>query len=243
MSTQKIPRALTILSAMVAAITSAGAYAADQSSNFCGSIHVGPAFVEDMNFSESTTADLSLNPKTGWAVGGALGYRFYDTFRVEFDLAYSSNELSGTFQQNVQAFVPCGEFAGNPCLDSSTDGDIDSLAGFATVYYDFPAVGQIRPYAGIGVGFVDIDLEVGTRATLNDGPVSRFAIINGSDTVLGYRGSLGLTYPIGPADLNLGYTYTFTDRLNLAGQGTLVSFDFDRKMNRHAVAAGPTYRF
>ncbi len=243
MNTQKISHFFALVGTVVFVGAGSSTFAADSASGIYGSVRVGPTFVGDMNFSESTTADLNLNSKTGWMVGGAVGYRFYDTFRLEFDLAYGSNDLNGTFQQNVQAFVPCGETPGNPCLDPSTDGDLESLSGFATVYYDFPALGQIRPYAGIGVGFVDIDLDVGTRATLNDGPASRFTIINGSDTVLGYRGSLGLIYPIGSADLNLGYTYTFTDRPNFAGQGTLVSFNFDRKVHRHAVAAGLTYRF
>ncbi len=243
MNTQKIPYLFALMSAVFFVGASSSAFAAGSSSKVYGSVHVGPTFVDSMNFSESTTADLNLNSSTGWTVSGAVGYRFYDTFRLEFDLGYSSNKMNGTFQQNVQAFVPCGEFSGNPCLDPTVDGDIDSLAGFASVYFDFPALGQIRPYAGIGVGFVDLDLDVGTRATLNDGPESRFAIINGSDTVMGYRGSLGLAYPIGRADLNLGYTYTFTEAPSFAGQGTLVTFNFDRKMKRHAVTAGLTYRF
>jgi opacity protein-like surface antigen len=110
-------------------------------------------------------------------------------------------------------------------------------------YYDFPAIGGLRPYAGLGIGVVDIDLDVGTRATMNDGPVSRFAIIDGSDTVVGYRGTVGLAYDVGAADLTLGYTYTFTDRPSIAGRGTHVAFDFDRKLNTHAVSAGLVYRF
>ena len=225
--------------------TSAGTEvcAAEQRSDFYGSLRFGSAFVEDMNFSDSTSADLGLNPKTGWTAGGALGHRFFDALRMEFDLAYTANKMNGTFQQNVQTLVPCGEFPGNPCLDPTVDGDISMLTGFAMAYYDFPLIGQIRPYVGLGVGFIDINLDVGTRATLNDGPVSRFAIIDGSDMVIGYRYSLGLTYAVGSADLTLGYMYTFNDRPAFESLGTLVSFSFDRKVKNHAVVVGLIYRF
>lgn len=219
------------------------AQATERESGLYGSIHVGPAFAGAMNFTEASTADLNLDPKTGWKLGGALGYRFLDNFRVEFDLAYVRNQLRGTFQENVQAFVPCGEFTGNPCLDSAVDGDLSALTAFTAAYYDLPKIGRVKPYVGLGLGLVDFDLGVGTRATLNDGPVSRFMIIDGSNTVLGYRGILGVAYDVGPVDASLGYSYTFANRPSFAGQSPLVSFAFDRKINIHALTAKLTYKF
>ena len=204
MITWRFLRSAAIFVATCATSAGTEVCAAEQRSDFYGSIRIGPAFVEDMNFSDSTTADLGLNPKAGWSAGGALGYRFFDALRMECDLAYTANKLNGAFQQNVQTFAPCGEFPGTPCLDPTVDGDIYMLTGFAMTYYDFPLIGQIRPYVGLGVGFVDINLDVGTSATLNDGPVSRFAIIDGSDTVIGYRGSLGLHTQSAPPILRSG---------------------------------------
>ena len=240
MVTRWFVRVAAVFGAVCAILFSRDVYAAEEVPGFYGSLRIGPAFTEDMNFAETTTADLNLNPKTGWMAGGLLGYRLLDFFRLEFDLAYTANELNGTFQQNVQAFVPCGEFLGNPCLDPTVDGDIDTLTGFAMAYYDFSMIGKVRPYVGVGVGFVDINLDVDARAALNDGPVSRFSIIGESDTVIGYRGSLGLAYTVGAANLTLGYTYSSTARPAFAGHGTLVSFSFDRKINNHAVATGLT---
>lgn len=217
--------------------------AEEQSSGFYGSFRVGPSFVEGMSFAEASTADVDLNPKTGWLVGGALGYRIIDAVRLELDLAYAASDLRGTLQENVQAFVPCGEFEGNPCLDRNVDGDISALTGFAAAYYALPRVGQIRPYVGFGIGLVDIDLDVGSRATLNDGPVTRFAIVDGSDTILGYRGALGFSYDVGALDFSFGYSYTFADRPSVAGNSPLVSFAFDPKVNIHALSAGLTFKF
>jgi opacity protein-like surface antigen len=219
------------------------ARAEEQGSGFYGSVRVGPSFFEGMSFAEASTADLDLDPRTGWLVGGALGYRIFDAVRLELDLAYAASNLRGTFQENVQAFVPCGEFAGNPCLDRNVDGDISALTSFASAYYDFPRIGQIKPFVGLGIGLVDIDLDVGTRATLNDGPVSRFAIVHGSDTALGYRGALGFSYDVGAVDLAVGYSYTFAQRSSFAGDSPLVSFSFDPKVSVHALSAGLVYKF
>jgi opacity protein-like surface antigen len=220
------------------------AYAAEAGDpGFYVSVRVGGSVLENMNFAESTTANLGLDPDTGYAINGAIGYGLGNGIRLELDLGYGGNDIKGTFQQNVQAFVPCGEFANNPCLDPNVNGDIGALSGFAMAYYDFPNIGRLMPYAGIGVGFVNVDLDVGARATMNDGPVSRFAIIDGSDTVIGYRGTVGLKYDFGLADVSVGYTYTATDWMNVPGRGTLVNFDFDRRVSAHTLAAGVSYQF
>ena len=216
---------------------------ADVGTGLYGSFRAGPSLLQDLDFAEAATANLALNPDTGFVLGGAVGYRVTDTLRLEFDLSYARNDLSGTFQQNVQAFVPCGEIAGNPCLSPRVDGDVAAISGFGMAYYDLPVMGRLKPYLGIGVGFVNADLDVGARATMNSGTVSRFAIFNTSDTLIGYRGAVGVAYDLGGVDLTLGYTYTLTDRMDVPGKGTLVSFTYNRRLTTHAVSAGVTYNF
>lgn len=208
-----------------------------------GHLRIGASVLENMNFAGSTTANLNLDPDVGIAVSGAVGYRLLEPLRVELELGYSHNNLNGTFQQNVQVFVPCGTVPGQPCLAPNVNGDISTFSGFAMAYYDLPTVGKLKPYAGVGLGFVNVNLDVGAAATMNDGTRSRFAVIDNSDTVMGYRGTLGVAYDIGPVDLTLGYTYTFTDRMNVPGKGTYVTFNFDRRVNAHTVNAGVSYKF
>jgi opacity protein-like surface antigen len=232
--------AACVLGAVSAMAISANASA---ETGLYGSLKLGGSILQDMNFSEASTANLSLDPNAGFSLSGGVGYRFGNAIRLEFDLGYGDNSLDGGFQQNVQAFVPCGELPGNPCLDPNVDGKAKSLSGFVTGSYDLPVAGAFKPYIGVGVGFIDVDLHVDTRAAMNAGTVSRFDIINGSDTVVGYRGTLGVAYDMGDVDLTLAYTYTFTDRMNIPGKGTLVTFDFDRRMRAHALMAGGSYNF
>jgi len=174
--------------------------AAAQAGNAAGlyaNLRIGPSFVQDMNFAEATTANLALDPDVGFVINGAVGYRFNDAIRLEFDLGYGRNDLTGAFQQNVQVLVPCGEITSAPCLDPDVNGEIATLSGFATAYYDLPVAGPLKPYVGAGIGLVEADMNVGTRAALNSGAVSRYAIIDGADTLLGYRALLGVNYDLG----------------------------------------------
>jgi len=239
----RIVSCCSVAAALLVVTVISPVWAQSDKTGLYGSLSIGPAFLGAMNFAEASTANLNLNPKTGWVFGGALGYRLLENIRVEADVSYTAADLNGTFQQNVQAFVPCGEFEGNPCLAPTVDGDVDSFSALAMVYYDFPVNGPLKPFAGLGIGFADINLDVGTRATLNDGPVSRYSIIDGSDTVMAYRGAVGASYNVGIADLSLAYAYTFTGRPSFAGQGTLVTFDFNRKLNSHSVRLALSYNF
>jgi len=216
---------------------------AGEGAGFYGSLRAGTSLLQSMNFAEASTANLALNPAAGFVVGGAAGFHVTDDLRLELDLSYARNDLVGRFQQNVQAFVPCGQVAGNPCLSSRVDGDIASTSGFGMAYYDLPVIGPLKPHLGLGVGLVSVDMGVGASATMNNGTASRFTVIDGSNTLLGYRGDIGVAYDLGDIDLTLGYTYTLTDRLGVAGKGTLVSFDFDRRPTTHAISAGVSYEF
>jgi len=240
---QKIKYGACALAAASMVSLTAAAQAADAGPGLYGRLSIGPSLMQDMNFAEASTANLALDPETGFAVNGAVGYRVNDGLRLEFDLGYTRGDLGGAFQQNVQALVPCGEIEGNPCLGPDVDGDARTLSGFAMAYYDLPVTGALRPFVGAGVGLLEADLNVGTRATMNAGTVSRFEIINGSDTLMGYRGSAGVTYAMKAVDITFGYTYTLSERMKIPGRGALVNFDFDRRMKAHTFSAGVSYNF
>jgi len=212
-------------------------------SGFYGKLYAGPTAAQDMNFANAATANLALNPGVGFVLGGEVGYRLTDAFRFAFDLGYGRNDLTGQFQQNNQVMVPCGEMPNNPCLAPNVDGNVANLSGFAMAYYDLPVAGALRPYLGLGLGLVRADLSVGARSTMNNGTVSRFTILDGSDTVLGYRGTIGVSYDVGPTNLSIGYTYSTGNRFNVPGKGPNLSFDFDRRLTTHALKVGVSYNF
>lgn len=239
--TMRISRVRAAL--LAAAVVAPVAAQAQSESPFYGKLQLGGTAAQNMNFSDATTANLNLDPDVGVAITGTIGYRLAAPLRLEAQLGYGHNNLNGTFQQNVQVLVPCGTIAGQPCLAPNVTGNMDTFTGFLMGYYDFPQLGMLKPYAGVGVGFVNVDMDVGSVGTMNDGTRARFAILDRSDTTVGYRGAVGVAYDMGPVDLTLGYTYTFTDRLDVPGRGPNVSFNFNKRVNTHTINAGVVYNF
>ena len=122
-----------------------------------------PAFAQDGLYVELTPgvsilADSDLSGASGaiaagsataefdaaFVIGGALGFRFFDSFRGEMNISYrkadvdSITDIFGTLQGA---------------------GDVGLVALMANVYYDLELEFPVTPYlgAGIGIGFIDVD--------------------------------------------------------------------------------------
>lgn len=208
-----------------------------------GRLYGGMTSVEGMTFNDATTADLDLDGGSGFTFGGSLGYGFGNGFRTELDVARSQADLDGTFQENVQVFVPCGEISNSPCLNGTVDGEYEGLSAFAMAYYDFAAGSSISPYIGLGIGLLDADLEATTPGALNDATTIDFALLDGSDTELAYRIAAGVGYDVGAFDILLDYSWTRSGKLALAGQGAFTTFGFDKRVNAHSFTLGVRYAF
>ena len=142
---------------------------------------------------------------------------------------YQRIKIGGAFSENVLVFMPCGEFAGQPCLDPDVRGTLQVPTVFAMAYYDIPLDGDALTLSlGAGMGVVWMDVDAHTTGRLNDGPTSRFHMVNGSDTVFGGRAAVDLTYTIGSVQTVLGYSYTGTSRAALAGQGAYTASNLIR---------------
>lgn len=234
---------LVAIAAILSVVAASESKAADLGIGFYGAVRGGATKTETMTFAQPSTANLSLNPGTGWVLDGALGYHFSDLLRAEVDAAYGMNNLKGRFQENVATLVACGNTASFPCLSPDVTGDIKTLSAFGMGYVDFPFGALFKAYIGAGIGIVRVDANVQTRASLNNGTVSRFDIIDANISVMAYRGKVGFTIPIVLADVDVGYSYTITNKLSLPGRGANVSFIFDRRMTTHSLTAGVIYRF
>jgi opacity protein-like surface antigen len=116
----------------------------------------------------------SLRYDSGTTLGGAIGYDYGDRpFRAELEFAYRSGEATGV----------TGEYA------STTF----ALNG----YYVFAGNGRLKPYVGLGLGYVtEIDFDVTSGASAGE--------YNG-------RGFFA-------AQAMLGADYALTDRLSLFGE-------------------------
>lgn len=206
-------------------------------------LYGGLSSVEGMSFTDAATANLDLDGGSGVTYGAAFGYAFGSGLRLEADVALSEADLDGTFQENAQVFVPCGEISGSPCLDGTVDGDFEGLSAIAMAYYDFNTGTALRPYIGAGLGLIDVDLDATTPGALNDGPTTPFTLVDGSSTELATRLAAGLAYDAGMFDVTLGYSWTRAGRADLGGRGTFVTFDFAPRVNVHSFTLGALVRF
>jgi outer membrane protein OmpA-like peptidoglycan-associated protein len=91
-----------------------------------------------LNFTANTNIPafptVSVNPQTGWAAGGVIGYDFVGP-RVEIEGVYRNN----------QATVGAGPF-------NAFGASKDDIGVLANILYDFNAGGTIVPYIGAGAG-------------------------------------------------------------------------------------------
>lgn len=217
--------------------------AAAQESGPYARLYGGLSSVEGMSFADASTADLDLDGGSGVTYGAAFGYAFGSGLRLEADFARSEADLDGTFQENVQVFVPCGEISGSPCLDGTVEGDYEGLSAIAMAFYDFDTGSALRPYIGAGLGLLDVDLEATTPGALNAGPTTPFALVDGSSTELATRLAAGVAYDAGAFDVTLGYNWTRSGRANLGGQGAFTTFGFAPRVNVHSFTLGARINF
>ncbi len=101
------------------------------SQGYYGQVSVyGVSLVEDsVDYNDGT--QLDLNNDIGVGAGGAIGYKFWDYFRVEGEAAYRYNQVEAV----------------------GIDGDFSSIALMGNGYVDVPTGTSFTPYVGAGVGY------------------------------------------------------------------------------------------
>ena len=99
------------------------------------------SFTTTLNIGGSTfNGTTNMNPNTGWAAGGMIGYDFVGP-RVELEGMYRDN--TGTMNING--------------LNGQAGFDFNQVSVMANVLYDFNAGGVIVPYIGAGAGVAFIN--------------------------------------------------------------------------------------
>lgn len=90
----------------------------------------------------------------GVAAGLGLGIYHGRNWRADFELTFRSNPLDGLYVERP---------AGLPAEETFLlDGHLKSYAGMSNFYWDFPKfpLQRVKPYVGVGVGFVFFDPDV-----------------------------------------------------------------------------------
>lgn len=126
----------------------------------------------------------------GVGVEGAFGYAWSNGLRAEIS-------ADTAFGMAVQPFTQ-GAF-------TTSETDVDVMAAFAAVFYDFPTEGALRPYvgAGAGMGLLSADNLTFSTATNFTGT---FEAINETGFAWFFGG--GLTWRVSESmGLDIGYRY------------------------------------
>jgi opacity protein-like surface antigen len=80
---------------------------------------------------------VKVDTQTGYFVGGVIGYRFTQPYRVEAEISYRQNDFN---------------YAKHYGMKYHLHGNVSTLAFMGNAYYDFNCHPIIRPYVGFGVG-------------------------------------------------------------------------------------------
>jgi len=134
-------------------------------------LFAGAAWPDD--YAQSFAGDTSQN--TGFAVGGVVGKRVWESIRAELEISY------------LDASVDCS----GKCVASSIDADALSILGNA--WLDIPIGHDVVPYVGGGIGVAEFGLDAGPfegsdwAFAFQVGAGLRLAIGDRTTVDLGYR--------------------------------------------------------
>jgi outer membrane protein OmpA-like peptidoglycan-associated protein len=135
------------------ALAAATAVPADASHSFKGwymSLEGGAVWIQDTalwDFEDGSAPSNLGNVEfdTGWAVMGAIGYRWDSNWRLEFELAYRAND---------------GTFTEIGCLVCTDDLEVTQFTQMVNVLYDIPLSSKWALSLGAGVGGDLVSLDI-----------------------------------------------------------------------------------
>ncbi|MBC7770544.1 MAG: outer membrane beta-barrel protein [Phycisphaerales bacterium] len=162
------------------------------------------------------TGDFNTDLEDGFLGAIGAGYGFGNGFRLEGELSYRNNQWGPT---NIPD-PPDGEF----------QGDVNTWALMANLFYDFNRGGTFQPYLGVGAGGAKVDLGI-------DGAGSQ------ADEVFAYQGLAGVGIRLSEnAMLDIGYRYFMAPEVDASETfGGAYSSEYDYE--HQAVTVGLRFAF
>ena len=144
---------------------------------------------ESGSFSSGTPIYFDLELDDGFTAGIALGAQINEWLRGEVELSGNWHDAEGFVDTTV------------PPTSTTLDGDETALFALANLWLEVPiGLGPLRPYAGGGVGFgrLDLDIETSGGSTLFDDADWGFAWQLGAGVAFDVSESIAI---------DLGYRY------------------------------------
>ena len=129
--------------------------------------------------------DVLAEPDMGWAIGGALGRRIHQHWRLESEFAYRCNTDDNLTQDLTARYTSIATLGKDP---TNVDARFDDVSILGNVVFDFNPEGRLfRPYLGAGIGgsFVRGDLTSIPHLTLDGREITRSSSVD--EFVMAYQ--------------------------------------------------------
>ena len=205
------------------------------------------------NLGDGSTLPVEAGTPYGWqtefdsglSIAGELGARVSPSIRAGVELSYTQADVdthNGVFLADIDLTdVDAAALAGAPDplgvsvgdLVADGQGELTTLSVFANAYYDFNTGGQIQPYVGAGIGFMDVDVEYAP---------SGVGIIDDGETVLAWQVKAGASFQVSDQwDIFGEYTYRQSDDIETENSLFPGTLDIENQQNVFAIGARYTF--
>ncbi len=155
-------------------------------------LNIGTSWVSDADLTDDTVTNetLELEYDFGFAGGIAIGYGFNDTFRLEGEFFYATNDLDKITLNGVSLAM---------------DGETSLMAFLLNVYVDFANDSDFTPFITAGVGYAEYEMDDFTITGSGITPVSD------DDGVFAGQVGAGIGYALSDTVMvDLKYRFLFT---------------------------------
>ena len=205
------------LGAALVALSGASGASAAEGWYVRGAVGWGVGGNADISADGPLGGDTDLGESTTGAI--AVGRTVGDHWRFEAELSRRDGELEAA-----------------PMLDPG--GEVAATALMLNVFHDFGA-GQVRPYAGIGLGAANVELE----ATFTP-PLQTVAVAD-DEMAFAYQLTIGAAIEMSPnLMLDFGYQYFSTPGVETEGvQAPALVLPVDVDYSQHSLMAGLRWSF
>ncbi|WP_244440004.1 outer membrane protein [Mesorhizobium metallidurans] len=184
----------------------------------------GASFPNDVKtFGVPYNQDFSMDFDTGFVVGGVVGRRLNDVFRLEGELSYARYKAD-SYVEGPSAWLPA-------------DGDLSATYLLANVWADVAHFGDAKLYVGGGIGAAYV-----TADTTWDGHTYGYG--SGGWGFAGQAGA-GVTYALAQnIDLDFGYRFKAVSAVDFESSREAVNGVYQNgKLNSHNLQLGVTFKF
>ncbi|MEL6568548.1 MAG: outer membrane beta-barrel protein [Pseudomonadota bacterium] len=205
------------------------------------------------NLGDGSTLAVEAGTPYGWntefdsgiALSGEAGLKYDGGLRSGIELVYTQADVDThtgvTLGGGDIGGLDAAALAGAPDplnvtiadLVADGQGEVSTVGVFANAYYDFNRGGQIQPYVGAGIGFVDVDVEYSP---------SGVGIIDDGETKFAYQLKAGAAFQVSNAwEIYGEYAYRASDDIEVDNSLFPGSLEIENEQNIFSIGVRYTF--